>query len=159
METLNLTDQPKDPKIEYDRINQMKGGANWFYWIAALSLVNSVVFLFGGNWSFFAGLAVTQLADALVYEIGGATNDFSIAKAIALSLDVMVAGVFAFCGIFSGRAQIWAFVVGMVLYALDGVLALMLGGFLSAGFHLFALIMIFKGLMAARELNSAETSN
>lgn len=155
METLNLTDEPKDPKVEYDKINQMKGGAHWFYWIAALSLINSGIFLFGGNWSFFAGLAITQLADALVYEVSG-TNDFSIAKIIALTIDLIVAGLFALCGVFASRLQIWAFVAGMILYALDGVLVLLLGGFLSAGFHLFALIMIFRGLMAARELSSAK---
>ena len=158
METLNLTDEPKDPKEEYDKINQMKGGAHWFYWIAALSLINSAIFLFGGDWSFFAGLAITQLADALVYELSSATSDFSIAKFIALAIDLMIAGLFAFCGVFASGMQIWAFVIGIILYALDGVLILLLGGFLSAGFHVFALIMIFRGLMAARELNSAESS-
>ena len=158
MQTLNLTDEPKNPKEEYEKISRMKGGAHWFYWIAALSLINSAIFLYGGNWSFFAGLAITQLADALVYEMSGATNDFSVVKFIALAIDVMIAGLFALCGVFGSRSQISAFIVGMILYALDGVLILLLGGFLSAGFHLFALIMIFRGLMAARELNSAKLS-
>lgn len=156
METLNLADEPKDPKEEYDKINRMKGGANWFFWIAGLSLVNSAIFIFGGNWSFFAGLAVTQIADALVVEVSG-SNDFSIAKVIALTLDFIIAGVFLLCGIFAGRMQTWAFVVGMILYAFDGVLALLLGGFLSAAFHVFALVMIFRGWTAARELKSSQS--
>jgi hypothetical protein len=152
MDTLNLTDeQSKNSQDEYERNAQMKSGANWFYWIAALSLVNSAVFLFGGNWSFFAGLALTQVFDAIVVELSG-DQGFSIAKAITLSLDFVVAGIFALCGIFAGRIQLWAFTTGMILYALDGVLALLLGGYLSAAFHVFALFMIFRGFMAARHL-------
>lgn len=159
METLNLSDQPKDPKEEYDKINQMNGGANWFYWIAGLSLVNSLIFIFGGNWSFFAGLAVTQVADALVMEIGGGHgNGLSIAAVVALFLDLMVAGIFVLCGTFARKMQTWAFIVGMALYALDGVLALVFGAFLAAGFHVFALIMISKGFLAARELRSNDAA-
>lgn len=156
MGTLNLsdeqqTDAQQNSHDEYERNNRIKNGANWFYWIAALSLINSAIFVFGGKWSFFAGLAVTQIADALVVALSGSGSGFSIAKAVALSLDFLIAGIFALCGVFAGKLQLWAFVTGMVLYALDGVLALFLGGYLSAGFHAFALLMIFNGFTAARQ--------
>ena len=156
MSTLNLTDEPQNPQQEYEKIQQMKNGANWFFWIAALSMINSTIFIFGGNWSFFAGLAVTQVADALVVAVSG--EGFSIAKVIALTMDVVIAGIFVMCGVFAGRLQTWAFIVGMVLYALDGVLALILGAYLSAGFHAFALFMIYKGFAAARHLNANDVS-
>lgn len=41
-------------------IQTIHSGAHWFYWIAVLSLINSLVFHFGWNWSFFMGLAATQ---------------------------------------------------------------------------------------------------
>lgn len=161
MSTLNLSDQKPNPHQavadEYALEQRLRSGANWFFWIAALSLVNSAVFLFGGSWSFFAGLAVTQVVDGLVVAISGA-NEFSLARVITLGIDVFIAALFAACGVFAGRRQNWAFVAGMILYALDGVLALLFGAFLSAGFHVFALVMIFKGFSAARELNAAETA-
>jgi hypothetical protein len=40
---------------------RMLGGANWFFWIAALSLVNSIISLYGGGWGFSIGLGFTQL--------------------------------------------------------------------------------------------------
>jgi hypothetical protein len=40
-------------------------GAKWFYWIAGLSLVNSLVVVFGGNFHFVLGLGITSVVDEL----------------------------------------------------------------------------------------------
>jgi hypothetical protein len=39
----------------------VKRGAGWFDWIAALSLINSLIALFNGNWHFLLGLGITDL--------------------------------------------------------------------------------------------------
>ena len=36
--------------------NQFKSGAGWFFIIAGLSIVNSIIILSGGSWSFIVGL-------------------------------------------------------------------------------------------------------
>ncbi len=51
------------------------------------------------------------------------------------------------------RKKAWAFVIGMILYGLDGLIFLPVQDYLSFGFHLFALFFIFKGFSAMRELN------
>lgn len=38
----------------------IKRGAGWFDWIAALSIVNSLISLFGGNWHLVLGLGITD---------------------------------------------------------------------------------------------------
>ena len=38
---------------------RVKLGANWFYWIAALSVVNSIIVMAQGDWSFIVGLGVS----------------------------------------------------------------------------------------------------
>jgi len=48
----------------------------------------------------------------------------------------------------------WAFVLGMVLYALDGCLFLLVRDWPALGFHVFALVMIGRGYVAARRLPS-----
>jgi hypothetical protein len=48
-----------DPVARHQLEERMKSGANWFYWIAALSLVTSVISLAGGTWGFFVSLGVT----------------------------------------------------------------------------------------------------
>lgn len=158
MSALNLT--PEEPvsagtqaQNNYETIAQAKSGANWFYWIAGLSLVNSAIFLFGGNWSFFAGLGITQIIDAVGL---GATEEQGISaiKLVLFAINAIIAGGFIFCGIFANRFQTWAFVVGMIFYTLDGVLLLILGAYLPVAFHIFALFMMFRGLSAARQVNT-----
>lgn len=154
METINPSHEPeKNPVEDYQLMSQMKSGANWFYWIAGLSLINSLVLIFGGNWSFFAGLAVTQLVDVIILNVIKETNA-SFLTIVALLIDLAIAGIFVICGFFAGKMQNWAFIFGMVIYALDAVLIFLLGGYFAAGFHVFALFMIFRGLMAARKINS-----
>src|SRR5438270_4545311 len=49
-------------KLKAER--QLRSGANWFYWIAGLSLLNTIIFMAGSDWHFVAGLGITQLIDA-----------------------------------------------------------------------------------------------
>src|SRR5512138_3090367 len=44
---------------------RIKSGAAWFYWIAGLSLINSVAALSGSKWGFILGLGITQVFDAI----------------------------------------------------------------------------------------------
>ncbi len=129
-------------------------GASWFYWIAGLSLINSAVVLFGGEWSFIVGLGVTQVIDAIALGVGAelSAGAATTAKLIALVGDALAAGVFVLFGIFANKRQAWAFVVGMVLYAFDGMIFLLVADWLSIGFHAFALFCIWGGFSASRKL-------
>ncbi|MDT7540639.1 MAG: hypothetical protein QOE33_543 [Acidobacteriota bacterium] len=128
----------------------LNSGANWFFWIAGLSLINSIVSLSKGSWSFLAGLGITQIFDGLANglsdELGGG------ATAVALILDLLVAACFVALGMLARRAMLWAFVVGMVIYALDGVLLAFFQVWLSVAFHAFALYSIYRGFNATRKL-------
>ncbi|MEP6901392.1 MAG: hypothetical protein ABJA66_06550 [Actinomycetota bacterium] len=160
MGILNLSPEPDREKIladNYELAAQTKRGASWFYWIAGLSLINSLIFLFGGNWSFFAGLGITQVIDEIVDQISR-SGDFSVIKIIAFIIDLMIAAVFLLCGLWANKFKTWAFIVGMVLYFLDGVFLLVIGAYLPAAFHAFALFMIFRGLSAARQINASRNS-
>jgi hypothetical protein len=139
-------------KQEFERV--MMKGANWFYWIAALSLVNSVIALFNGNWSFLAGLGITQVIDAIAIQVsaGGGSG----ANVIALMMDIIVAAFFAFFGFMAGKRQGRAFITGIVLYFLDGLIFLLVQGWLSIAFHLFALYFIFLGWRALNNLRRLE---
>ena len=48
---------------------QFKSGADWFFWIAGLSIINSIILLAGGQWSFIVGLGITQIIDTIGLEI------------------------------------------------------------------------------------------
>jgi len=136
--------------------HQQRVGANWFFWVAGLSLITSMILLFGGNVNFVVGLAVTMII-SLVAAAAEQNVDASTAliiKAIAFVACAGAAGVFAGFGYFARRGHIWAFVVGMLLYLLDGLIYLAMSDLLSVGFHAYVLFCLFQGCKAARTLNN-----
>lgn len=140
--------------------SNIHSGANWFFWIAALSVINSIIVIMDGSWSFLAGLGVTQLIDALAFSFS--EDATSAARIIAFVLSLTVAGVFVLFGLQAREKRTWAFIVGMVLYALDGLIFLYVQDWLSIGFHVFALYCIYQGLRANNEFNrlsEAETAS
>jgi hypothetical protein len=141
--------------------NQLRGGASWFWWIAGLSLVNSIIMVSGGQWNFVLGLAITQFVDTiaqLVAKESGPNVGMAI-TAFGLALDVAVAGLFVLFGFLARKGMIWSFIAGMVLYAIDGLIFLWLGSWVNVGFHAFALFGLYGGLKAARTLRNMAQAN
>ena len=131
---------------------QLSGGANWFYWIAGLSVINSVVNFSEGNWNFAVGLGITQVLDAISI-IALQEGMSNIVRGIFFVLGLIVAGIFFLFGVFANRAQTWAFVLGMTIYAVDGLIMLYAGDVLGILIHALALYFLFRGLSASRRLN------
>ena len=138
-----------DPKIT----SEVKNGANWFYWIAALSLINSAIFAFGGDVNFIAGLAVTLVVDGIA-EASVAEGGPAAITAVAIVIDLIFAALFALFGYYANKAVSWAFIAGIAVYVLDAVLYLVLDSFIGFGFHVFALIFIVRGFLASRRLQA-----
>lgn len=125
-------------------------GARWFYWIAALSVINSLIHLFGGDISFVAGLAASQIVDSFT-----AKAPFAV-KIAGLLISAVCAGIYVLFGFFAAKRQNWAFITGMVLYTLDGLIFLVVKDYWSAGFHGLALYFIIKGFQANQQLRAFE---
>src|SRR3989441_3490956 len=53
---------------------QRRNGAQWFYWIAGLSLINAAIAFAGQEWRFILGLGVTQVVQELAKAGGGGTK-------------------------------------------------------------------------------------
>jgi hypothetical protein len=69
-----------------------------------------------------------------------------------------VVGIFVLFWKFAGKGQNWAFIVGMILYALDGVLLLMFKDIFSVAFHAYALFRIYSGMKILPVLHQLETA-
>ena len=142
----------------YDNVNHaqlnhsFKSGASWFYWIAGLTIVTSLITFFGGGWRFLFSLGITQLIDAVSIYIGGA------AQVVALVLDLLVTGLFVGFGWLANRKMLGAYIAGMVAFALDGVLSLLVQEWLSVIAHAVVLFWLFRGFQAGRQLVSLEQS-
>jgi uncharacterized protein DUF4339 len=147
------TPAPKSAATDLDQYKlhqRFKSGASWFYWIAGLSVINSAMALSGTSWRLIVGLGITQIIDAFAKGFGSSTG-----MAIAIVLDALVAGLFILFGVFAGKGHTWSFLVGMILYALDGAIFLLGPDWLALGFHVFVLFCIFSGFKACQQLRAS----
>lgn len=147
-EQAQIIEEKKEEQIEEKGIRErmelegrLNSGADWFIWIAVLSLINSIVMLSGNEWGFLIGLGITQIIDAVV------------GSGAAFILDVIVACVFIAFGIYAKKRYNGVFIAGMILYGLDGLLFLSVSEYLSFGFHIFALFGIYGGLSASMQMD------
>ena len=117
-------------------------GANWFWWIAALSLVNTAMIHSDSDRNFVIGLGFTLMVDVM----------FKSIKLLAFGIDAVALGVIVGLGFLSRKGHFWAFVTGIVLYSLDALIYLALQDWMSVGFHGLALFYMVRG---AKRLKAA----
>jgi len=131
-----------------------RSGANWFYWIAGLSIITSLIAIGGGGIHFIFSLGITQVIDgiaaALSVQMGSGT------QVVALVLDLIIVGIFVLFGYLANRKQLWAYIVGGVLFLLDGLLCLIAGDIISSLAHAVVLFFLIRGIIAGRELFALE---
>ena len=131
-----------------------KSGARWFFWIAGLTIVTSVMALSGGGYSFFLSLGITQFIDGVAK--GLATQMGDGVRVAGLVFDLLVAGTFALLGWFAFKRHLWAFVAGMTLFVLDALVLLIFQVWISFAFHALVTYWIFRGYQAGRALSALE---
>ena len=131
-----------------------KSGANWFYWIAGLTIVTSLIAVFGGGIRFLISLGTTQLIDGIANgiaaEVGG------VAKIVALVLDLMVTAVFVLFGWLANKKYLWAYLVGIIAFALDGLVNLVAQDVIGVIAHVVILFFLIRSFLVGRELMSLE---
>jgi hypothetical protein len=127
-----------------------RAGAGWFYAIAVLSVVNSVMAMSSSGTMFIAGLAVARQFFYLAAAMGSA------GMTVAFVLSMLAAGLFAVFGFFAGKRHGWSYIAGMLLYGLDALLYVFDGFWLGFAFHVFVLFRLFRGWQATRQLAEAD---
>ena len=134
--------------------HKIKKAANWFYWIAFLSIINSILnFDTPSNIGFRAGLGISQIVDGVIMEIFGSYNYY------ATIINVIISLVIAFIGYQARKANKTAFIIGLNFYALDGILFFYFNLWMSFAIHIFFLFLIYQGIPAINELNELELNS
>jgi hypothetical protein len=129
-------------------------GTNWFFWIGGLSIINSLIYFFGGSLTFVLGLGATQFIDGVASAVAGelSANGGMIVRFVGFSLDIAIAGLFITAGFLGQKRYRWAIIAGMVFYTLDGLIFLFFREWLAVGFHGLALWNLWRGLQSINEL-------
>lgn len=134
--------------------SQYSNGASWFYWIAGLSIINTLVVLFNGSVSFISGLGITQIIDGMAYVLQDVYGNGIVYFGIGIDLIIIL--VFGVLGFLAHKRKNWAMMIGVVLYGLDTLTFLVVTDYLSIGFHLLAIYSIIKGIQAGKRLKAYE---
>ena len=129
---------------------QVKSNASWFYLVAGLSLVNSIMTFIGSSFRFALGLGVRHLIADFASGMGDS------GPTIALILNILAAAILILLGLFSGKGYAWAFLTGIVLLALDAIPPLMAQRWIPAVAHAIVLYFLFRGFTACRKLKAAQ---
>jgi hypothetical protein len=122
---------------------------NTFNTIAFFSLVNSLLIFFKADIVFPVGLAVTQISDgiALVIKEGWPSN---IVTTIIIScfyvFNIIVSLIFFYFNKKTSQLNFKWFVIGIVLYILDGLICLALKDYITFGFHCFMLFFLYGAM-------------
>lgn len=125
-------------------------GANWFYWVGGLSLVNTALYFLNLGVVFPIGLGIGQLLTYLIDE------GSSVVLIVAGLLYVISIGIFLASGFFASKGMRVFFIIGIATYVIDSLIIvgfMLLAGELALiidlGFHVFVLVFMIKGALAA----------
>jgi hypothetical protein len=137
--------------------SRMRAGIGWFFWIAGLSIVNTISYLSGAKFAFVVGLGATQFVDGLMAGISTQlVQSATLVRAIGVGIDLVIAGVFVLFGYLGRKRNRGMIVAGMVLYVADAILLAVFKDFMSVVFHAIALAAIWGGLKALDQLEALE---
>ena len=137
---------PAAPQFESAAVNdpaqeaRIRSGASWFYWVAALSVINSILLMTNVGFGFAVGLGLTTITDVA----------FAAMPVVALGISAVCSAVIAMFGWFSIKGHAWAFIVGLLVLLLDTGLCVIIKSWMSVAFHVWAIVSIFMAFRASR---------
>jgi hypothetical protein len=132
--------------------HRLKVGAGWFFWIAALTLVNTAMILINQHSvDFIIALGITQRIDAFFILL---SSQMLVSNLCIIITTALCAGLFLFLGVRASQGQRWAFTLGMILYGLDSLFFIFQKDSIGLLFHVFVLLGLLGGLQALHEINS-----
>lgn len=115
--------------------NKIKGIAIWFYIIAAFQVV----------------------AAFMTWNSGSGDPDLAVAAMVLAGMDIFIGVLFVVFGYYAAKKQPWAFVAGLILYALRALLQFMqLFSPIALIIRAFLMFRIFQGLQACIAANRAD---
>jgi len=149
--TAPVSEQPQTPIAvsEPSLLTRISTGPACFYWIAALTVSNSIVVISGWSLRFAIGLGITAGIDVKARDLG------AVGTVLDLLISGTVAGIFVVLGNLAGKRIRWAFLAGIALYGFDGLVCLAAGDVLGAALHAYTIFAISRGMTAQKKASVA----
>jgi hypothetical protein len=71
---------------------------------------------------------------------------------LAIGLAALTVGFYFMMGLQAQQHRLWAFYLGLAVYAVDALIYARFDDWMSVGFHALAIFFIAKGIIRVREL-------
>ena len=126
-------------------LTRISTGPACFYWIAALTVLNSIVVIFGHSLRFAIGLGIIAGIDVKAKELGAA------GAVLDLLISGTIAAIFVVLGNLAGKQIRWAFLAGITLYGFDGLVCMAAGDILGAALHVYTIFAISRGMTTPKQ--------
>jgi hypothetical protein len=139
-------ESPQPNILETAVAPQVREAAQWFFWVVAATIVDSLFLILGSHVHRFTGLGMADLVDGF--------SDGRIMPHVIINCWAGMA--LMFLGFFATEGQKGAFVIGIALFALDVALLCASQNYLSIPFHAFVLYMLYRGYAALKQSAVAE---
>lgn len=128
---------------------QFKSGANWFYWLAGLSVLSTILLYMGSSIIPALTLGIAELLTYLALD----EPSWIVVLAPMYLLSVSVIGIIGF---FSNKGVRWLYLIGIILIGLDTLLVLLAVDIMGILFHAIALYFLIQGYIALGKLKQLE---
>ncbi|MEM9160171.1 MAG: hypothetical protein AAGB46_14090 [Verrucomicrobiota bacterium] len=132
----------------------LKKQASWFYWIAGLSLVNTIAIASGADFAFIMGLGITQIIDAIGFTL--AEEGVAFASTATTIISLIICGLYGAIGYMAINQSKVAHLVGIILYSLDTLIFLVFFDIMPLAFHGLALFFLFKGFQTQKDIKAVQ---
>lgn len=155
MDTIRIGSRQVEP---YTVIEEAQKAAGLFRTIALFSVINAALNLFHAGFVFVIGLGASVVVDAVIGEVLKEAKPplATIIVAVGLLVNLFLIGIFVLLWWLSKLGYRAAYVIGMVLYLLDGLIFLVAKDVVGIGFHLFFLYGLRGGYQYVKVRRQAE---
>lgn len=133
-----LNDKNHIQELKPTVMNMFKSSSSYFFWIALLSFVNTLLAYFGASFILLFWLGITQIGDAFIF-----SDLWTDIKYSFIVFNIVIILIFLWLNYFVYKGSSLALKIGMVLYALDVVVFIYFKDLLSIGSHIVVLKLLY----------------
>ena len=141
-----------NPNQEVFIDEDVRKAAHWFYWKAALTVINSILIMAGVYWQFFLGLTIPQFLHGILIGVSQLEPSANVSpfQGVIFVISLIGSGLTVFFGYKAGQAKKWAIILGIIIFAFDGLLYLLTVSIFGILIHAYAIYSLSKGYSGCR---------
>ncbi|MBS1994074.1 MAG: hypothetical protein JSS83_26370 [Cyanobacteria bacterium SZAS LIN-3] len=129
---------------------KIASSAGWFLWIAGCTFINIILYSIKNDTRLVLGATTVEVAAIIFNDLSALSPEVKII--ITYVIGIIGSGIYLALMKPASQGRIWAFVIGIVLYGLDGVANVLMQAWMGTAIHAWGLYSLAGGVQAAMAL-------